>query len=577
MDYLDIINYISNKIILDALQSSINNKYGGSYINNDNDKDDNLQICINYLKKIFPSIFEDNKLRPELYELYNNNNTDHIGGSKVLHGIEDGISILLNIVFSTFFYLLFYKFIANNNNFYTVYIKQYIPIKIIKILDKLYDNIKSIGIIKCFFYLNLISLVFIAIRTIRFYSNPITFLRDLLIKFGISIFTRPLFVFLRLFQLFGLDYNINYRIERFIKKKLGIPTDRGNNNPKEEDNKHHINIYSDEINAIDGGNNNLIENKFSIINNVIESFQNASQIFIDNKDKIFESEDKQKFLFDLLDKELLNIANQDFKYKFDIKSGLILCESKPDNLILKTKINNKPEIIMITNKDKTIDYTINNIILNSSVYSLIEGNPIHTALVLSYKYYYLENLPKEITSNYKYYLNPNGTVDIFNDKKEEVSSVKLFIKSNNNDSIKKDVCTKIFGLNYDKNTCSKHFYNIIGRAGLGLLQNLNESNIDKIKESLLEANPEIQYEILKTLEWKIKIDKFKKKKLISVDEWLQQLNSNQIILYQNYLNSNKTLKELLENIINLLNKTSLLYPEIRNKPEINSKRKKRIN
>ena len=149
------------------------------------------------------------------------------------------------------------------------------------------------------------------------------------------------------------------------------------------------------------------------------------------------------------------------------------------------------------------------------------------------------------------------------------------INTNNNTNYN-NICTEIFGENYSKDICSRHFYSILGKSGISMMINFGQNNL---KKTLIKANPTIQYEILKNLDWKIKINN-KKKIFVKVEEWLKQLPNKQQLLYSEYLNKNIHVKNLINDIVNNLNNTNILNKIIINKePEKKEHKipKKRIN
>jgi hypothetical protein len=118
----------------------------------------------------------------------------------------------------------------------------------------------------------------------------------------------------------------------------------------------------------------------------------------------------------------------------------------------------------------------------------------------------------------------------------------------------------------ENNTCAKHFYSILGRSGISMLKNINQ--IAKTKTDIINvltnANPAIKYEILKNLNWKIKIDDLSKpgskKYLISVEEWLKKVANQE---FNNYLNSvdGLLIKNILNAMIDDINTNSSLLDE----------------
>ena len=93
-----------------------------------------------------------------------------------------------------------------------------------------------------------------------------------------------------------------------------------------------------------------------------------------------------------------------------------------------------------------------------------------------------------------------------------------------------------------------------------MIQNL-EKEIEKkpdIYNLLLLANPGIQYEILKNLDWKSKKNSENNLELINVEEWLTIKND---LEYKKYLNDKPKIKELLSQMILRVNlERGLLEP-----------------
>jgi hypothetical protein len=99
-----------------------------------------------------------------------------------------------------------------------------------------------------------------------------------------------------------------------------------------------------------------------------------------------------------------------------------------------------------------------------------------------------------------------------------------------------------------------------------MLKNINQ--IAKTKTDIINvltnANPAIKYEILKNLNWKIKIDDLSKpgskKYLISVEEWLKKVANQE---FNNYLNSvdGLLIKNILNAMIDDINTNSSLLDE----------------
>lgn len=625
MEYIDIINYISDKIILKlmventSITSKINIPSRGNVSSNINEEYVSNR-CKDYIINIFPIFFNDKKeLNEDIKEFYNDfeKKRNELKGGSFYEGGDDesgddesgddkkkvpapkitrlvksleldktaqGYGIFSDSNGIKQFDEIFSHFMTGKKMLFT-------PLQIImtciygllitclvhkyifssKQINKYYDYIvnKSGGIFKCFIYLNLIYFIYTLItRLITKPSSEVesistTFLLSVFETTMVSIFT-PIITFC---QIFHLENIVFFLINSFNQMFKQIFYEKKEKEKKEKEMITSRSHYShSEMGG--GGNSSLLTNN-SFLNDFKEAFLYPINWFKENMNKLAENNYGIDYIFSLFEKEISKNTGK-FKYEFDINTGLIICVSKPKYAQKEIQLSLSPNIIIKTNEDNTINYLINDITLDSKTTSLIEGRPIHTALLIAYIY---NKKDKEIKENvqYKYYLNPNGNVEIFDiNTNQEVSSVKLYLKSEK-ETEKEKTCKEIFGEEYNTENCSKHFFNIIGRAGLGLLENLNESNTGLMTNRLLEANPAIQYEILKTLDWKIKYDN-NKKYLITVKEWLDIEKNN---LYKDYLNNNLQLTNLLDAIVNKINNTPFLYPEVVDKPII-KKLKKRL-
>jgi len=266
-----------------------------------------------------------------------------------------------------------------------------------------------------------------------------------------------------------------------------------------------------------------------------------------------------------------------YNYYFDKSSGKIIYNGESNFKEIRTLISindnfHIKSIEMITNKDKSIHYLINNSNTKIDSISQIEGNPVHTALVFAY----MANKHKIVINEakkYVYKIDDDGSVKIYlrNDNKEICNELPTITRAINlqkdNDEKQgveyiKKTCKEIFG--YDeglsKESCAKHFYSILGRSAINMIQNL-EKEIEKkpdIYNLLLLANPGIQYEILKNLDWKSKKNSENNLELINVEEWLTIKND---LEYKKYLNDKPKIKELLSQMILRVNlERGLLEP-----------------
>jgi hypothetical protein len=215
-------------------------------------------------------------------------------------------------------------------------------------------------------------------------------------------------------------------------------------------------------------------------------------------------------------RNIINTVQNDFtSYHFDETTGKLVYTGNPVKIttVLSSNENHYIKSVqMITEKDKSIHYFINNqeIDINSS--TLIQSKPVHTGLVFAYMAKNFSYLNRTMPSKYVYYYGDDGNIKVHLKKSdgscgEEVSTVsKAIIEQINgqDDSALKNikvVCEEMFGVKNGLNNdvCSKHFYSILGKSALGMIENLGlaiKLN-NEIANILLSANPGIQYEILK--------------------------------------------------------------------------------
>jgi hypothetical protein len=246
-------------------------------------------------------------------------------------------------------------------------------------------------------------------------------------------------------------------------------------------------------------------------------------------------------------------------------------------------------IYMLVDENKKITFEIDGVVVDSLSY--IENKPVQTALVLAYliKDKHFSRLTTKTSSDnsvgepddYKFNFEDDGSLRLIkrqNGVDQEVESVSMVLRQQmTNDSKeleeaaekKKQVCKKLFG-EEDSPYCAKHFNSILGRAGLNMLQNLGEAITENnIIGALTSAEVNVQYEILRNLDWKLKTSN-SKKILASVDEWIQILTSdnrpavvNKGKSYENYLNntSGSSVKLILQNMVDHINNNSRLLQE----------------
>lgn len=325
----------------------------------------------------------------------------------------------------------------------------------------------------------------------------------------------------------------------------------------------------------------------SIIQKTVEKIKN----WIINPDSSSAPEIDENTINEM-DKIINGVIKKDIKkleplynYYFDKSSGKIIYNGESNFKEIRTLISindnfHIKSIEMITNKDKSIHYLINNSNTKIDSISQIEGNPVHTALVFAYMAN-KHNIVINEAKKYVYKIDDDGSIKIYlrNDSKEiskELPTITKAINLQKNNEEKngieyiKNTCKEIFG--YDeglsKESCAKHFYSILGRSAINMIQNL-EKEIEKkpdIYDLLLSANPGIQYEILKNLDWKSKKNSENNLELINVEEWLTIRDD---LEYKKYLNDKPKIKELLNQMIKKINlERNLLQPS--EQTEINS-------
>ncbi len=151
-------------------------------------------------------------------------------------------------------------------------------------------------------------------------------------------------------------------------------------------------------------------------------------------------------------------------------------------------------------------------------------------------------------------------------------AIKKHLEDDNKaaDEAKKAVCQNLFKVDKDHKTCAVHFYNILGKSALGMLKNMGDAASSKdtsIAEALVDAQPHIKYEILKNLDWKIKVSNGKKE-MVSTDQWLERLEQDSragikslASDYKIYLGANSTVKNILNKMVMDINNNTRLLDE----------------
>lgn len=320
-----------------------------------------------------------------------------------------------------------------------------------------------------------------------------------------------------------------------------------------------------------GGSNIYIGIKNLLLRPITSYFKNAFnqfRLWFNNPDKNLNS-----FKYMLVNIITGNYPNNVFK--FNPSTGEIECSyNKEHRLNLKFNNGLYGEITILTKYDEKsrinkILYTVNSLPLNTISY--IESKKVSTALVLIYLSVEKEKFYIKQAENYVYEFTSDNNLKLYEkNTNKEIMSVSLaiyqFMSGNDDSGIKtmENVCKDLFkienGLN--NSVCSKHFYSILGKSALSMLKNINMIAIEKteIKNILINSNPAIKYEILKNLNWKMKINENGRKYLITIDEWLNTINNEE---YNKYLNSpdNYLIKEIITKMIDDINNNSSLLEE----------------
>jgi translation initiation factor 2 beta subunit (eIF-2beta)/eIF-5 len=162
-------------------------------------------------------------------------------------------------------------------------------------------------------------------------------------------------------------------------------------------------------------------------------------------------------------------------------------------------------------------------------------------------------------NNYKFSID-GGNVILFKLKEQKYKpTITLAIESNEPDKRKEyldKTCGELFDISGSEPVCSKHFYSIFGKSAIAMINNFGEVINSKkdIVNTMLKAHPGILYEILKNLNWKLKINKKNnKKEMIDVETWLSKLPDNQAKQFANYLKDNIQVQNLLNKIVERIN------------------------
>jgi len=282
-----------------------------------------------------------------------------------------------------------------------------------------------------------------------------------------------------------------------------------------------------------------------------------------------------------LNQENINVSEL---ITFNEYSGkLQLNTDKIGDYIVLVQLESKTDNIAMILSNKGIVFSINDAIIENENISFIDNKPFSSSLVYSFMNRQSIKKYKPTTNNFLYKFDDDNNIQMYiknNINGQEVisfhSAVTKYI--NHDESYKdvlKDSCQKLFGDSSSKleTECNMHFYNILGKSSYSLLLNLDSSlrkDMD-VEQLLINADPVIQYEILKNLDWFIVI-KESKQQMVNVDKWLELFKEKNIILaskFQIYLDKNLQIKQILDIMVNNINK----YPGLLNSKYENLKNK----
>jgi len=306
-------------------------------------------------------------------------------------------------------------------------------------------------------------------------------------------------------------------------------------------------------------NETLIKKNEEKIQDELEDI--LEDVYKENKEELIKYSDKIKNIYKTL-------------FNFNVETGCITFNGNGNNnkfkniitSICDSDIYGISHIYMITDgTNNNIKYDINGMIMSIDAISYIQGHPVHLALVMAYlfvnKIIKNKNIEK---NNYLYSLDANNIIKVMsvaNNKTRTILNPNIYEAqyntsnlSNNNILIK--TCQEIFKIdNPNDPVCSMHFYSILGKSAISMITNIGTQINSKkdIFNNILKANPGILYEILKNLNWKLKINKNKKKEMVNVKTWLTKLSEYERNLYSIYLNTNPQVTNLLEKIVERIN------------------------
>jgi hypothetical protein len=273
-------------------------------------------------------------------------------------------------------------------------------------------------------------------------------------------------------------------------------------------------------------------------------------------------------------------------FAFDATTGnIVVIGSANSTVKLNSSSHFGIEGIQMVIAGSEVTYKINGTPLNAVSY--IEGKPVHTALVMAYlvkdKHYNRfapqSSAPKS-DAGYVYTIEDDGSVRLFEKTPNgtagaEVASINTAIRKqlDGNDAgskeARKQACEKTFGVGVSDSVCSAHFYNILGKSGLGMLENMATAAKGKqsVEEALISAPANIKYEILKNLDWKMRVANGKKE-MASVDQWVERLEQDARPAmkelagkYRAYFKDNSNVKNILDKMVMDINNNTRLLDE----------------
>jgi hypothetical protein len=293
-------------------------------------------------------------------------------------------------------------------------------------------------------------------------------------------------------------------------------------------------------------------------------------------------------------------------FSFNPSTGLLTAQKPTVNdlpqqfgIYLHDDTNMNMDVSIFIEVNGNIRYYVNDVEIPVQSVTNIEGKPIHTTLVLLYlnkkKHIDARRGPAPGTpnrdANYLYRFEDDGTIRLFQrnvdgtqgDEIPSITSINKDTLSGNNPNRAANldtVCQRLFNVNNEDQLCIKHMTNVIAKSAMGLLNNFLTINQEQLSQGLRNAEPNIQYEILRTLNWKMNPYT---RKLVSVDDWINKHktdnNDNTKRMgeaYEKFFTDNNWLKEILDVMVNSINNnTSLLeqkYKEVTTKPQLNRRR-----